>query len=65
MCRPEIGSQIVREYTHVYATVCPHDGTMDSLILPDADGFLMSIFLAEIAKRHQGEFVIMVKDSAG
>lgn len=64
-CRPEIGSQIVREYTHVYAAVCPHDGTMDSLILPDADGVSMSIFLREVSRRHAEEFVIMVMDSAG
>jgi transposase len=64
-CRPEVGCQIVREYTHVYAAVCPHDGVMDSLILPDADGASMSIFLREVAKRHEDECVIMVMDGAG
>jgi len=32
--RPTVYSQIAREYTYAYASVCPFDGTMDSLILP-------------------------------
>ncbi len=27
--------QIVREYTYAYAAVCPFDGDLDALILPD------------------------------
>jgi len=33
--RPCVPSQIVREYTYAYAAVSPHDGTMESLILPE------------------------------
>jgi transposase len=62
--RPATRCQIVREYTHAYAAVCPHDGTMDSLILPDADGVSMSIFLAEVARRHAEEIIVMVMDGA-
>ena len=32
--RPDVPSQIVREYTYGYVAVSPHDGAMDSLILP-------------------------------
>lgn len=63
--RPTTRCQIVREYTHAYAAVCPHDGTLDSLILPDADGVSMSIFLAEVAGRHANETIVMVMDGAG
>jgi hypothetical protein len=32
--RPVVGSRMIREYTYAYAAVSPHDGVMDSLILP-------------------------------
>ena len=62
--RPEVQVQIVREYTYAYAAVCPHDGVMDSLILPVVNTEAMSIFLKEVATRHQDEFIIMVMDQA-
>ena len=63
--RPEVAVQIVREYTYAYAAVSPHDGVMDSLILPEVNAEAMSIFLAEVAKRHPDEFILMVMDQAG
>jgi len=63
--RPEVAVQIVREYTYAYAAVSPHDGVMDSLILPEVNAEAMSIFLAEVAKRHPNEFILMVMDQAG
>jgi len=48
--RPTVYCQIVREYTYAYVSVCPFDGTMDSLILPWAYTTAMNIFLAEVAK---------------
>lgn len=63
--RPEVAVQIVREYTYAYAAVSPHDGVMDSLILPEVNAGAMSIFLAEVAKRHPNEFILMVMDQAG
>jgi hypothetical protein len=48
--RPEVPCQIVREYTYVYAAASPHDGTLDSLVLPEVNGEMMSIFL-EAQKR--------------
>ena len=32
--RPDVHVQFVREYTYAYVAVSPHDGVMDSLILP-------------------------------
>jgi len=63
--RPSVPSQIVREYTYGYVAVSPHDGTMDSLILPEVTGHAMSIFLQEVSDRHQDEFILMVMDGAG
>lgn len=63
--RPDVPCQIVREYTYVYAAVSPHDGTLDSLILPEVTAEAMSIFLNEVAGRHPDEFILMVMDAAG
>jgi transposase len=63
--RPDVPVQIVREYTYAFAAVSPHDGTLDSLILPETNAKAMSIFLAEVSARHKDEFIIMVMDQAG
>lgn len=63
--RPEVPSQIVREYTYAFVAVSPHDGTLDSLILPKVNEQAMSIFLQEVSNRHQDEFILMVMDGAG
>jgi len=63
--RPCVPSQIVREYTYVYAAASPHDGTLDSLILPQVSEQAMSIFLREVSNRHSDEFILMVMDGAG
>ena len=63
--RPTVYSQIVREYTYAYASVCPLNGTMDSLILPWVFSDAMNIFLAEVAKRHSEKYILMFLDQAG
>lgn len=63
--RPEVCAQIVREYVYVFAAVCPHDGVLDSLIMPLVNSKTMSIFLAEVSRRHKDEFIFMVLDGAG
>lgn len=62
--RPDVLVQFVREYTYAYVAVSPHDGVMDSLILPEVNAEAMSIFLAEVANRHADEFILMVMDQA-
>ena len=62
--RPVVYCQIVREYTYAYAAVCPFDGTLDSLILPWAYSTAMNIFLAEVAKRHRDNYILMFLDQA-
>ena len=63
--RPTVYCQIVREYTYVYASVCPFDGTLDSLIMPWAFSTAMNVFLEEVSRRHKDKYIIMFLDQAG
>jgi len=63
--RPDVPSQIVREYTYAYVAVSPYDGTMDSLILPQVSEQAMSIFLREVSDRLPDKFILMTMDGAG
>jgi transposase len=63
--RPEVSAQVVREYEYTFAALSPHDGTLDSLVLPAVPAEAMSVFLAEVSQRHPGEFILMVLDGAG
>ena len=63
--RPECPAQFVREYTYAFAAVSPHDGVLDSLILPEVNADTMSLFLREVSERHAEEFILMVLDGAG
>jgi hypothetical protein len=62
--RPIVPTHIVREYTHVFSAVCPHDGQSCSLILPYADTYAMKIFLQECSEYFKNYRVIMVMDQA-
>jgi transposase len=63
--RPAVWRQLVREFTYAFAAVSPHDGQLDTLILPEVNAQAMSIFLAEVASRHPDEFILMFLDQAG
>jgi len=63
--RPEVPVQIVREYSYVFGAVSPHDGMLDTLILPEVQAEAMSLFLAEVARRHRQDYILMVLDGAG
>lgn len=62
--RPKVHKQIIREYTYLYGAFCPHDGVMDSFILPYMDTGCMNIFLKEVSLRHPDELILMVADGA-
>lgn len=64
-CRAIIGQQIVRQYTHVYACVCPETGEVFSLILPYSNTDGMNIFIREFQKEYPNYRVIMIMDKAG
>jgi transposase len=63
--RPEVSAQMVREYEYAFAAVSPHDGVLDTLVLPEVHTEAMGLFLAEVAHRHQDELIVMVLDGAG
>ncbi len=63
--RPIVGARLERQYLYAFAAVSPHDGVMDSLVLPWVNAHTMTLFLAEVAQRHRDEFVLMVMDQAG
>ncbi|MGZ6353705.1 MAG: transposase [Ktedonobacteraceae bacterium] len=49
--RPHVPSQVVREYTYVYAAVAPKEGLLTSLILPEASTEMMNLFLEHLSPR--------------
>ena len=63
--RPVVGARLVRQYTYAFSAVSPHDGVMDSLVLPFVNAETMSMFLALVASRHPEDFIVMVMDRAG
>lgn len=63
--RPEVSAQIVREYTYLFGAVSPHDGALDTLVLPEVNAETMSIFLDEVSQRHPNQYILMVLDGAG
>lgn len=63
--RPVVGARLERKYLYAFSAVSPHDGALDSLVLPWVNAEAMSVFLAEVAMRHDDEFVLMVMDQAG
>lgn len=63
--RPLVATRIEREYGYAYAAVSPHDGALASLVLPEVNTELMSLFLAEVSGRYRNEFILMVLDGAG
>jgi hypothetical protein len=63
--RPVVGARLQRRYLYAFTAVSPHDGVLDSLVLPWVSAQTMSMFLGEVAQRHAEEFIVMVMDRAG
>ena len=63
--RPVVGARLERKYIYAFSAVSPHDGVLDSLVLPWVSAETMSLFLREVAQRHADEFIVMVMDQAG
>lgn len=63
--RPVVGARLERKYLYAFSAVSPHDGVLDSLVLPWVSAQTKSLFLAEVALRHREQFVLMVMDQAG
>ncbi len=63
--RPIVGARLNARPCTAFAAVSTHDGVIDSLVLPWANAETMQVFLAEMARRHAVEFIMMVMDQAG
>src|SRR5246127_2448538 len=63
--RPEVASQLIREYIYLYGAVSPTDGACAFLILPTSDTECFQIFLNILAKRFSRRHILLVLDGAG
>ena len=63
--RPEVASQLVREYVYLYGAVSPKDGTCVYLIMPAPDTECFQIFLDTLAKKYSRELILLFVDGAG
>ncbi len=52
-------------YLCICAAVCPFDGDLDALILPEVNTEAMSIFLKELSRHHRDEQIVLILDKAG
>lgn len=62
--RPMVPLALVREFVYAYCAVSPADGRLDTMVASAMDVATMSRFLRQVARRHAGEFVIMILDGA-
>jgi transposase len=63
--RPEVASQLIREYVYLYGAVSPKDGTCVYLVMPAPDTECFQIFLDTLAKKYSKELILLVVDGAG
>ena len=63
--RPLVAARLEREYGYAYAALSPQDGALASLVLPEVNAALMSLFLAEVSRRYRDQFILLVRDGAG
>ena len=63
--RPQVASQLVREYIYLYGAVCPKDGTCHFLVMPAPDTQCFQVFLDTLAKKYPKDLILLVVDGAG
>src|SRR6266581_1659512 len=62
--RPEVASQLIREYIYLYGAVSPKDGTCVYLIMPTSNTACFQAFLDLLARTFARQDVRLVIDSA-
>ena len=62
--RPEVASQLIREYIYLYGAVCPRDGTCFYLIMPTSDTACFQTFLDALARKYSRHDILLVVDGA-
>ena len=60
----EAALKLSGQYTYAYGAVSPRDGAADFLILPVMTAVAMKVFLDELARRHDGQYILMIYDGA-
>jgi transposase len=63
--RPQVASQLIREFVYLYGAVCPKDGTCVYLIMPAPNTECFQIFLETLAKKYRRQFILLFVDGAG
>jgi len=62
--RPQVASQLIREYIYLYGAVCQKDGTCVYLIMPTSDTACFQIFLDALSQRFVRQDILLVLDGA-
>ena len=63
--RPEVATQLIREYIYLYGAVSPRDGTCVYLIMPTSDaGEFPGLLLDVLARRFSRQDILLVLDGA-
>src|ERR1700758_4503681 len=55
--RPQVASQLIREFVYLYGAVSPKDGTCVYLILPASDTKCFQVFLETLAKKYPRQLI--------
>ena len=62
--RPEVASQLIREYIYLYGAVSPKDGTCVYLIMPRSDTECFQAFLNVLSRKFARQDILLVLDGA-
>ena len=62
--RPEVASQLIREYIYLYGAVCPKDGTCVYLIMPTSNTACFQAFIDVLSRKFARWHILLVLDSA-
>ncbi len=62
--RPEVASQLIREYIYLYGAVAPKDGTCVYLIMPTSNTACFQAFLDVLSRRFARQDILLVLDGA-
>ena len=62
--RPEVASQLIREYIYLYGAVSPKDGACVYLIMPKSDTQCFQAFLNALSRKFSKQDILLVLDGA-
>jgi len=62
--RPQVASQLIREYIYLYGAVSPKDGTCVYLIMPTSNTACFQSFLDVLSRRFARQDILLVLDGA-